>query len=203
MGPTRGILRCRKSKEVSTMTSSPSGLRTLDMAYIALFAVLMAVCAWITVPLPKPLVQFTMQTFAMFMALATLGGRRGLYAMVVYLLLGAVGVPVFSGFRGGIGVLLDTTGGYIIGFVAAALVYWLLTVRLGDSLPVKAIACVLGLAVCYAFGTAWFLVLYARTTGPIGVTTALGWCVIPYIIPDLLQLALALLLSARVRTFLK
>ena len=185
------------------MTSSPSRLRTLDMAYIALFAVLMAVCAWITVPLPKPLVQFTMQTFAMFMALLVLGGRRGLYAMVVYLLLGAVGVPVFSGFRGGIGVLLDTTGGYIIGFVAAALVYWLLTVRLGDSLPVKAIACVLGLAVCYAFGTAWFLVLYARTTGPIGVTTALGWCVFPYIVPDLVKLALAAVLSRRVKKFLK
>ena len=201
------MLMGNEYKEALLMTSSAntaaSRFRTLDLAYIALFAVLMAVCAWITVPLPKPLVQFTMQTFAMFMALATLGGRRGLYAMVVYLLLGAVGVPVFSGFRGGIGVLLDTTGGYIIGFVAAALVYWLLTVRLGDSLPVKAIACVLGLAVCYAFGTAWFLVLYARTTGPIGVTTALGWCVIPYIIPDLLKLALALLLSGRVRKFLK
>ena len=83
-----------------TSSAAPSRLRTLDMAYIALFAVLMAVCAWITVPLPKPLVQFTLQTFAMFMALTTLGGRRGLYAMVVYLLLGAVGVPVFSGFRG-------------------------------------------------------------------------------------------------------
>ena len=185
------------------MSSSPSRLRTLDMAYIALFAVLMAVCAWITVPLPKPLVQFTLQTFAMFMALATLGGRRGLYAMVVYLLLGAVGVPVFSGFRGGIGVLLDTTGGYIIGFVAAALVYWLLTVRLGDSLPVKAIACVLGLAVCYAFGTAWFLVVYARNVGPIGLMTALGWCVFPYIIPDLAKLALAVVLSRRVKKFLK
>ena len=201
------MLMGNEYKEALLMTSSAntaaSRFRTLDLAYIALFAVLMAVCAWITVPLPKPLVQFTMQTFAMFMALATLGGRRGLYAMVVYLLLGAVGVPVFSGFRGGIGVLLDTTGGYIIGFVAAALVYWLLTARLGDSLPVKAIACVLGLAMCYAFGTAWFLVLYARTTGPIGVTTALGWCVIPYIIPDLLKLALALLLSGRVRKFLK
>ena len=187
------------------MTSSapPSRLRTLDMAYIALFAVLMAVCAWITVPLPKPLVQFTLQTFAMFMALTTLGGRRGLYAMVVYLLLGAVGVPVFSGFRGGLGVLLDTTGGYIIGFAAAALVYWLLTAKLGDSLPVKIAACVLGLAVCYAFGTAWFLVLYARTTGPIGVTTALSWCVLPYIVPDLLKLALAVVLSGRIKKFLK
>ena len=184
-------------------SSAPSRLRTLDMAYIALFAVLMAVCAWITVPLPKPLVQFTLQTFAMFMALPTLGGRRGLYAMVVYLLLGAVGVPVFSGFRGGLGVLLDTTGGYILGFVAAALVYWLLTAKLGDSLPVMVAACVLGLAVCYAFGTAWFLVVYARVNGPIGVTTALGWCVFPYIIPDLLKLALAIILSRRVKKFLK
>ena len=144
-----------------------------------------------------------LQTFAMFMALTTLGGRRGLYAMVVYLLLGAVGVPVFSGFRGGLGVLLDTTGGYIIGFVAAALVYWLLTAKLGDSLPVMVAACVLGLAVCYAFGTAWFLVVYARVNGPIGVTTALGWCVFPYIIPDLLKLALAIILSRRVKKFLK
>ena len=186
-----------------TSSAAPSRLRTLDMAYIALFAVLMAVCAWITVPLPKPLVQFTLQTFAMFMALTTLGGRRGLYAMVVYLLLGAVGVPVFSGFRGGLGVLLDTTGGYIIGFAAAALVYWLLTAKLGDSPPVKIAACVLGLAVCYAFGTAWFLVLYARTTGPIGVTTALSWCVLPYIVPDLLKLALAVVLSGRIKKFLK
>ena len=186
-----------------TSSAAPSRLRTLDMAYIALFAVLMAVCAWITVPLPKPLVQFTLQTFAMFMALPTLGGRRGLYALVVYLLLGAVGVPVFSGFRGGLGVLLDTTGGYIIGFAAAALVYWLLTAKLGDSLPVKIAACVLGLAVCYAFGTAWFLVLYARTTGPIGVTTALSWCVLPYIVPDLLKLALAVVLSGRIKKFLK
>ena len=113
-----------------------SRFRTVDLAYIALFAVLMAVCAWITIPIPKPFVQFTLQTFAVFMALITLGGRRGLYVTVVYLLMGAVGVPVFSGFRGGLSVLLDTTGGYIIGFVASALVYWLVTSRLGESLPV-------------------------------------------------------------------
>ena len=146
------MLMGNEYKEALLMTSSAntaaSRFRTLDLAYIALFAVLMAVCAWITVPLPKPLVQFTMQTFAMFMALLVLGGRRGLYAMVVYLLLGAVGMPVFSGFRGGMGVLLDTTGGYIIGFVAAALVYWLVTARLGESLPGSAAACGMGVAAC-------------------------------------------------------
>ena len=200
------MLMVSNSKEAFSMSSSQtaaSRFRTLDLAYIALFAVLMAVCAWITVPLPKPLVQFTMQTFAMFTALLVLGGRRGLYVMVVYLLLGAVGMPVFSGFRGGMGVLLDTTGGYIIGFAASALLYWLVTAKWGDSLPVAIIACVLGLAVCYAFGTAWFLVVYARNSGPIGLATALGWCVFPYIIPDLVKLALAVVLSRRVKQFLK
>ena len=183
-----------------TSSAAPSRLRTLDMAYIALFAVLMAVCAWITVPMTVP---FTLQIFAVFAALVTLGGRRGTYAVIVYLLLGAVGLPVGAGFQGGLGWLLGTTGGYIVGFLCIALIYWLMTAKLGDSLPVKIAACVLGLAVCYAFGTAWFLVLYARTTGPIGVTTALSWCVLPYIVPDLLKLALAVVLSGRIKKFLK
>ena len=181
-----------------TSSAAPSHLRTLDMAYIALFAVLMAVCAWITVPMTVP---FTLQIFAVFAALVTLGGRRGTYAVVVYLLLGAVGLPVGAGFQGGLGWLLGTTGGYIVGFLCIALIYWLMTAKLGESLPVVVAACVLGLVVCYAVGTAWFLVVYARNSGPIGLMTALGWCVFPYIIPDLVKLALAVFLSRRVKMF--
>lgn len=177
-----------------------SRFRTVDLAYIALFAVLMAVCAWITIPMTVP---FTLQIFAVFAALVTLGGRRGTYAVVVYLLLGAVGLPVGAGFQGGLGWLLGTTGGYIVGFLCIALLYWLLTAKLGESLPVVIAACVLGLALCYAFGTAWFMMVYARTSGPVGVMTALGWCVFPYIIPDLVKLVLAVLLSRRVKQFLK
>ena len=177
-----------------------SRFRTVDLAYIALFAVLMAVCAWITIPMTVP---FTLQIFAVFAALVTLGGRRGTYAVVVYLLLGAVGLPVGAGFQGGLGWLLGTTGGYIVGFRCIALLYWLLTAKLGESLPVVIAACVLGLALCYAFGTAWFMAVYARTSGPVGVMTALGWCVFPYIIPDLVKLVLAVLLSRRVKQFLK
>ena len=164
------------------------------MAYIALFAVLLMVCAWISVPLPVP---FTLQTFAIFAALGILGGRRGTWAVAVYLLLGAVGLPVFSGFRGGLGALLGTTGGYILGFLAQALVYWLVTALLGERLPMMAAAMVLGLVVCYAFGTAWFVVLYTRTAGPMTVGAALGMCVLPFVIPDLVKLGLALVLSRR------
>ena len=174
--------------------------RTRDLAYIALFAVLMAVCSWISIPTVVP---FTLQTFAVFLAVGVLGGKRGTLAVLVYILLGAVGVPVFSGFTGGLGILLGTTGGYIIGFLFTALVMWLMAAVLGKKLWVLAVSMVLGLAVCYAFGTAWFMVVYARTSGAVGLGTALGWCVIPFIIPDLAKIALALLLSHRLGKVLK
>ena len=88
-----------------------------DMAYIALMAVVIALCSWISVPAAVP---FTMQTFAVFCALLLLGGRRGTFAVALYILLGAFGLPVFSGFRGGIGALLGPTGGYIVGFLLCA-----------------------------------------------------------------------------------
>lgn len=177
--------------------------RTLDLAYIALFAVLMAVCAWISTPKTPVSVPFTLQTFALFAALATLGGRRGLWAVVVYLLMGLVGLPVFTGFQGGPGVLLGTTGGYILGFIGSALIYWLVTAKLGASVPVTVCGCLLGMLVYYAFGTVWFLALYTAAKGPISLTAALAACVVPFVVPDLLKLALAVLISRRVKKHLR
>lgn len=179
--------------------TSVQRMKTADLAYIGLFAALMAVCAWISIPMPAPLVPFTLQTFGVFAAVTTLGGRRGTFAVGAYLLLGLVGLPVFTGFRGGPGTLLGTTGGYILGFWVCAAVYWLVTARLGTSLPVILAAGAAGLVSCYAFGTAWFLVLYTRTTGPMGLGAALGMCVVPYVVPDLVKLALAVWISRRLR----
>ena len=174
--------------------------RTVDLAYTALFTVLTMVCAWITVPMTVP---FTLQTFGVFAALGTLGGRRGTYAVAAYLLLGLVGLPVFSAFQGGPGVLMGTTGGYILGFLASALLYWAITARLGQRPGVMAAAMVLGLVVCYAFGTAWFLVAYVRTAGAMELWAALGMCVFPFAVPDLAKIALALLVSHRLARRLK
>lgn len=185
---------------MSNAVSTASKWRTVDLAYTALFAVLIAVCAWVSIPMTVP---FTLQTFAVFAALATLGGRRGTFAVVGYILLGAVGLPVFSGFQGGLGVLLGATGGYILGFFCSALLYWAVTARFGNRLAAKAVAMALGLLVCYAFGTVWFLVVYARSAGSVGLLTALGWCVFPFILPDLVKLALALLVSNRLEKLVK
>ena len=177
--------------------------RTLDLAYIALFAALMAACAWVSVPVPKPFVPFTLQTFAVFAAVLCLGGGRAFYAVLVYLLCGAAGLPVFSGFQGGPGILLGSTGGYLIGFLALALVFHGATVLFGDAPAVQIAACVCGLAVCYAFGTAWFLIVYAASSGAIGLMTALSWCVIPFIFPDMVKLCMAAVLAQRVRKLMK
>ena len=91
--------------------------------------------------------------------------------------------------------MLGSTGGYIVGFLLSALTMWGFEAALGRKTWVLAVSMVLGLAVCYAFGTAWFMVVYAKNTGAIGLMTALGWCVIPYIVPDLVKIALALLLQ--------
>ena len=177
-------------------TTQPK-FRTVDMAYIALFAVMIAVCSWISIPATVP---FTLQTFGVFLAVGVLGGKRGTLAVLVYLLLGMVGVPVFAGFSGGMGCLLGSTGGYIVGFLFSALVMWAMERLLGKKPWVLALSMVLGLIVCYAFGTVWFMQVYAKTTGAIGLWTALGWCVFPYILPDLVKIVLAMVLCKRLAT---
>ncbi|MDD6077173.1 MAG: biotin transporter BioY [Clostridiales bacterium] len=174
-------------------------LKTKDLALCALFAALIAVCAWISIPATVP---FTLQTFAIFAALGLLGGKRGTVAVAVYLLLGAIGVPVFAGFQGGIGALLGTTGGYLLGFLLTALIVWGMEARFGSKAGVFLLSAVLGMLVCYAFGTAWYLVVYARTKGAISLATALGWCVVPFLIPDAVKIALAVLLRGRLKRYI-
>ena len=183
-----------------SVTTSKQKWAARDIAYVAIFAVTIAICSWISIPTTVP---FTLQTFAVFLAVGVLGGRRGTFAVLVYILLGAVGLPVFAGFSGGLGALLGTTGGYIIGFFFSALLYWAMTKVLGEKTPVMVVAMVLGLIVCYAFGTVWFMTVYARNSGAIGLGTALGWCVIPFIIPDLVKIALAVGLTRLLKPHVK
>ena len=171
--------------------------KTRDIALIPVFSILIAVCTWITVPAgPVP---FTMQTFAVFTALLALGGRRGTLAVLVYILLGLVGLPVFSGFSGGPGVLFGPTGGYIVGFIAIGLIYILFEKFLGDARKVQITSLLLGLAACYLFGTLWFTRVYNGSTGAITFTGALSLCVIPFILPDLIKLALAFWVAGKVK----
>ncbi len=172
-----------------------------EMTYCAVFAALLAICSWISVPLTVPV---TLQTFAVFAAIELLGTKCSMTAIAVWIMLGAAGAPVFSGFKGGIGVLSGTTGGYILGFLLCPLVaagIKKIAGKSANSIPVRAAALLVSLIVCYAFGTAWFVVLYTHGGNSITVWGALKLCVIPFAVFDCIKLGLAVLLGSRVGRF--
>lgn len=173
----------------------PSKLSARDMAYISLSAGLLTLSAWISIPVLD--ISFTMQTFTLFFLLDLLGGRRITLAMAVYLGLGAAGVPVFAGFQGGISALLGITGGYIWGFLATCLMWWLLK---PEKHPFAAATA--GLLLCYFLGTAWFYLAYTdRAAASLGAVVLK--CVVPYLLPDAVKVLLALRLSGRLGTVVK
>ena len=149
---------------------------------------MMAPCAWIGISLGHTV--FTLQTFGILLALGVLGGKRGTVSILCYLLLGVAGLPVFSGFRGGIGAILGPTGGYLWGFLATGLVYWTMEKW---SRPLAMVA---GLAVCYACGTLWYMTYTGGALAAVLLQT-----VVPYLIPDALKLTLALRLTDRIKKY--
>ena len=142
---------------------------------------------------------FTMQTFALFLTLFLLGGKWGMVASGVYLALGRAGLPVFTGFRGGLGVLRGATGGYIWGFLLCGGVFWLAS-ALGKSLRWQIGGMVIGMICCYAAGTLWYALGYLSGSD-MGVGLVLARCVLPYLIPDGIKLVLAYRLAQRLKRF--
>ena len=170
--------------------------RTRDMVYIAVFAALITICSWIAIPTAIP---FTLQTLGVFLAVGLLGGKRGTLAVLTYVLMAAVGLPVLTGFRGGIGALLGNTGGYVLGFLLTALLMWALEPLVGSRIVPQIFSMLLSLAACYLFGTAWFMLLYARAGQHAALGTVLATCVIPFILPDLAKIAGAIFLTRRLK----
>lgn len=163
-------------------------MKTRQLCYTALFAALTAVCSQLAIPTPWQ-IPISMSTLAVFLSGALLGAKWGTLAQAVYLLLGLVGVPVFAGFRGGFQVLAGPTGGYLIGYLAAAALTGLLISRVRTRW-MPPVAMVVGLAACYAFGTAWFVILNQTPLG-----AALGMCVLPYLPGDALKIVAATLIT--------
>lgn len=170
--------------------------KTRDIVYMSVFTAMISICSWISIPASIP---FTLQTMGVFTTVGLLGGKRGTLTVLTYILLGAIGVPVFAGLTGGVSVLLGTTGGYIIGFLLSALLMWGIETIMGRNQIVLAFSMIAGLIVCYVFGTAWFMLIYTQHSGVIGLSTVLGLCVIPFIIPDLIKIGVALFLTNRLK----
>jgi len=179
--------------------------RTAVFPYVicALFAALTAVCSQIMVPLPFTPVPINLGLLAVWICGGLLGPKRGAIAISVYILLGAVGVPVFAGFNAGLGALAGPTGGYIIGYLPSVILFGLLVGRAEKAeqgrktLKTFLLIIAMGLpamAVCYAFGTAWFMI----TTG-MGLVESLVMCVIPFVPGDALKVVAAVVACEALR----
>ncbi len=154
-----------------------------SMTFIALMAALICVCAPFVIPLGA--VPLSLATFAVYLSGALLGAKRGMLAVIIYLLLGTVGVPVFAGFTAGLGQLLGLTGGFLIGYIPCALLTGIFAERT-NKLWGCAVGMTLGTVSCYAVGSVWYMALSGAD-----IISALMGCVAPFIPGDCIKIAAA------------
>ena len=170
--------------------------KTMQIAEIALMGAVLCVISPFTIPVPASPVPLSLALFGVYLAAVLLGAKKSALSVLIYLLLGAIGLPVFSGFSGEIGVLLGPTGGYIIGYVLCALVIGLLAERGVHTV----FAMTAGTLVCYCFGTIWFLIIMK---GTYTLIQALLVCVVPYLIFDLIKILAAAAVTVPVRKIVR
>lgn len=162
-------------------------MKIRDLTRIALFVAIIIICSYIAVPFAVPI---TMQTMGIFICALYLGRKKGTLAILIYILIGIIGIPVFSGMKGGIGVLLSPTGGYIIGFLLCGYLTGLVFEKTNKAV----LSCTLGLISLYTVGTVWFYIV-----NPVALWGILSTCVLPFIIPDALKILTAVYIKKVLR----
>ena len=171
-----------------------------EIAYVGVSVALITVCAWISVPVFT--IPFTLQTFAVALVGGLLGWKRGTVAILIYILMGLVGIPVFTGFKAGVPALFGATGGYIFGFLFLSLLPALAKLIPAQSGASRTVVfycfSILGCAVLYFFGTVWLILMTRCTVG-----YALGICVAPFIVPDAVKLAISAIVTVRLEKHIK
>jgi biotin transport system substrate-specific component len=171
-------------------------MKIRNMVFTALFAAVICVVSPFKIPIGA--VPITLATFAIYIAASVLNWKYGTLAVLLYILIGLVGLPVFSGFEGGAQKLVGPTGGFLIGYIPCALIIGLLVDKLEKKIWIYPVVMVLGTAVLYAFGTAWFMISLKYT-----LAAALMACVVPFLIFDAVKIVLASVVSPILRKTLK
>ncbi len=177
------------------MNENKKKLKALDLAYVGLSAALIAVCAWIAIPLT---VSITLQTMAICLVAGLFGWKRGTLSVIIYILLGMIGLPVFTGFKSGLAVITGPTGGYVLGFIFTAIIVGIATEKVGKKIWQCILFMAIGVLVCYLFGTIWFTIAYKVT-----FASALSTCVLPFLLPDAVKIIVASILVNRLKRFVK
>ena len=172
-------------------------ISTKMLTLCGLFAAMTAVFSQIAFDIgPIPI---NLAMLSVFIAGGLLGAKYGMISQIVYVLLGAIGAPVFSHFSGGFGIVIGPTGGYIIGYIASAFITGFLAKKIKAPKSIGLIiSMIIGLIVCYAFGTAWYMFITKND-----LLYALTWCVFPFLIGDALKIIVATLVVAPLKKHIK
>ena len=175
-----------------TVAVDTQKIKTKQMVLIALMTAVTCVLGPRSIPLPFSPVPISLTNFAIFLAIFVLGMKNGTISFIIYLLLGAVGVPVFSSFRGGLQVLAGPTGGYLIGFIFLALIMGFALDHFDRKLVPTIIGMIIGMVVCYAFGTVWLAKLLS-----LSFKEGLMMGVIPYLPGDAAKIIIAAIVGPK------
>lgn len=173
-------------------------ITTQQIVLIALMSAVLCILGPLSLPLFGGLVPVTLTNLAIYLILYILGMKRGTISYLIYFLIGMVGLPVFSGFSGGLGKITGPTGGYLIGFFFLALIAGFCIDKWQNNMFLCLIGMLLGTAVCYLFGTAWLSCQAGYT-----FAQALAVGVIPFIAGDCVKMVLAMILGPQIRKHLK
>ncbi|MFI3257724.1 MAG: biotin transporter BioY [Spirochaetales bacterium] len=172
--------------------------RNIRSVFTALFAAIIAVCGFISIPVPASPVPIVLQNMMPILAAALLGGLQGAGATGLFLIAGALGLPVFSGATGGVGVLLGPTGGFLIGYFIASLAVGFVMGKPSPAkktpLPKIISACLLGFILIYIPGIIQFM-----TVLDLSLSNALAASVIPFLPGDGIKLVLTVSLATKIR----
>lgn len=170
--------------------------KTTNLLLCAIFATITGVTSGIIIPLPFTPIPMTLATLAVMLTGGLLGSKYGSISMIVYVLLGAFGAPVFSGYTGGFGKLIGPTGGYILGYILTAFIIGIIIEKINkkNSFYINIIAMGIGISTCYILGTLWFMI---STNTPLWAS--LVSCVFPFLIGDVLKIVAGAMLIKKLR----
>ena len=166
--------------------------RTKKIVLIGLMTAVTCILGPLSIPLPFSPVPISLTNFAIFLAVFILGMKDATISFIIYLLLGAVGVPVFSAFSGGLGKLVGPTGGYLFGFIFLALIMGFFMEHFDRKIVSTIIGMIIGMAVCYIFGTVWLAKLMS-----LSFNEALALGVLPYLAGDVAKIIIAVIAGPR------
>lgn len=168
-------------------------IKTSDISKCAMCTAIISICSVIQIPITS--IPITLQTFGVFLTFNLLGSKLGTLSVIAYVGIGSLGFPVFSGFRGGLGVITGVTGGYIVGFILSGLFMCIAEKFFKKNKITCILLMIFGLIICYITGSLWFALLCIHKGYNYGLWKIFALCIMPFIIPDIIKIILAFMTS--------